>query len=161
VTTKRWAGPWEKPRKGWQSRERQRHCRVWKNAEVPSWSGPERERGRSKHESGARGDGLAADCAGKALGRLKTKRAMNSELTQPVAQRNGFLAGRMPWSRPIRTLTRRHEPRRYPDPVLSIASMTTSEQGNVRRARVIRKDSWIAGRRKALKGESQERPGQK
>jgi len=39
--------------------------------------------------------------------------------------------------------------------------VTTLGQGNVKRARVVRKDSRIAGRRKALKGESQERPDQK
>jgi len=37
----------------------------------------------------------------------------------------------------------------------------TSDSGNDRRARAVRKDPRIAGRRKALKGESQERPDQK
>ena len=75
----RWADPWEKPREGWQSRERPRQRSGLTNAEaqfsVVTREGDDRER---KRESVANGDGRSADPAGKALRRMKARRASAS-----------------------------------------------------------------------------------
>lgn len=72
-------------------------------AEVPFWSGPERERGRRKHGSGARGDGFAASYAGNTLGRMKTRRATTSFPTL-----NGEREAQLPGANALETV--------YPSP---------------------------------------------
>jgi hypothetical protein len=72
---KRREGTREEPRRGWHSRERERHFRARRDAEVQSGSGLARERMPMKHESGAGDDDRPAGSAGKTPGRLKTRRA--------------------------------------------------------------------------------------
>jgi hypothetical protein len=65
-------------------------------AGVPLWSGPERERGREKHESGERGDGFAASVTGNTLGRMKTRRATTSLPTLTGAREAQLPGAKMP-----------------------------------------------------------------
>jgi hypothetical protein len=79
--SKRREGTREEPRRGWHSRERERHFRARENAEVQSWSGLARARITSKHESGSGDDDRPAGLAGNTPGRMKTRRASGPYVT--------------------------------------------------------------------------------
>lgn len=67
MSSKRRVFPGEKPRKGWHSRERERHYRVCKYAVARFREGLEREPVGSKRVSGAGGDGYPVDSGGEHL----------------------------------------------------------------------------------------------
>jgi hypothetical protein len=110
---------------------------------------------------GSGGDGHLVTTTGKALERMKTRRATASEQTLngdsggAASQREQSPEDGLPGK-----LARRHEPRGLLGPATRIASVRSSDRATSG-GLVLSKDGRIAGQRKALKGESQERPGQK